>query len=625
MSSKNNGMSEPAERTSGAGTPYADAVDDVAGASPRGTDTTVAVPTVAAEPDISAEPSTAPVGPVTGEPATGEPAAAGAPPTAQAGRSSRGNLVRSGSIMAIGSMFSRTTGYLRAMLLSAAIGGAAVGNAYAVSYTLPGMLYEFLLGAILSSVLVPQLVRAAERDADGGDAYTQRLLTLAVLALGAATLLVTLCAPLITAVISNDSTTSDARQLTTVLSYLMLPMIFFMGLAALLSAVLNSRSQFGAPMWVPILNNLVLIGTAVTLIMLPGPVLLTPENIPISYILVLGLGTMFGVAVQAFALWPFVRRGGFRWKWRFGFRELQLGSLGRLAAWALCYVTVSQIGVFVVLKLLKTAGDRGAAGPFVYNNAFLMFMLAHGIVAVSIMTALLPRMSKAAAADKLGELAANLSLGVRLVSVVLTPVTVAYIVLGGPIAVLLFEWGRYTHTEALRTGTVIAVAGLTVLPYAISQLQLSAYYAQTDTRTPAMINMAVVAIKVGLDLTLFFTLPVKYVAAGMMLGNTIAYASGALISALLLRRKIGRMGLGAILRTWLRLGVAAAVAAAACLGVLYLLDATTSIGSVKVASLTQLAVGGLVLLGTYIAVATALRVKELTEFWSMVRRKLGRA
>lgn len=526
--------------------------------------------------------------------------------------------------MAVGSLFSRATGYLRAMLLSAAIGGAAVGNAYAVSYTLPGMLYEFLLGAILSSVLVPQLVRAAERDADGGDGYTQRLLTLAVLALGAATLLVTLSAPLITAVVSNDSTTPAARQLTTVLSYLMLPMIFFMGLAALLSAVLNSRSQFGAPMWVPILNNLVLIGTAVTLIMLPAPVLLTPENIPVSYILVLGLGTTFGVVVQSLALWPFVRRGGFRWKWRFGFRQLQLGTLSRLAGWALCYVTVSQIGVFVVLKLLKTAGDRGAAGPFIYNNAFLMFMLAHGIVAVSIMTALLPRMSRAAAAGKLGELARSLSLGIRLVLVVLMPVTVAYVVLGAPIAVLLFEWGRYTHTEALQTGGVIAVAGLTVLPYAISQLQLAAYYAQTDTRTPAVINMGVVAIKVAVDLTLFFTLPVKYVAAGMMLGNAISYTAGAVISATLLRRKIGRMGLGAILRTWLRLGVASVAGALACLAVLYALDAFTTIGSDKVGSVVQVTVGGLVLLGTYVAVATALRVRELTEFWSMVRRKLSR-
>lgn len=601
-------MSEQAERTSGPGTPPGAATEPASLAGSPAADITAVLPAITVEPDSETEAPTAP-----------------AAKSKAGGDTGRRSLLRGGSIMAVGSMFSRVTGYLRAMLLSAALGGAAVGNAYAVSYTLPGMLYEFLLGAILSSVLVPQLVRAAERDADGGDAYTQRLLTLAVLALGAATLLVTLSAPLITMAVSNDATTSAARELTTVLSYLMLPMIFFMGLAALLSAVLNSRSQFGAPMWVPILNNVVLIATAVTLIMLPGPVLLTPENISPTYILVLGVGTTLGVVVQAFALWPFVRRGGFRWKWRFGFRKLGLGSLGRLAAWALCYVTVSQIGVFVFVKLLKTAGDRGAAGPFVYNNAFLMFMLAHGIVAVSIMTALLPRMSKAAAAGKLQDLAGNLSLGVRLVSVVLMPVTVAYIVLGTPLAVLLFKWGRYSHTAALQTGMVIAVAGLTVLPYAISQLQLSAYYAQTNTRTPAVINMGVVAIKVGLGLTLFLTLPVKYVAAGMMLSNAVSYAAGALISAALLRRKIGRMGLGAILRTWLRLGVAAVAAAAACLGMLYLLDTMTSIGSAKVASAVQLAAGGLVLLVVYVGVATVLRVKELTEFWSMVRRKFSRA
>src|SRR5690606_13035716 len=117
----------------------------------------------------------------------------------------------------------------------------------------------------------------------------------------------------------------------------------------------------------------------------------------------------------------------------------------------------------------------------------LIFMMAHGIIAVSIITVLVPRMSAAAAQGRGDDLAEHLAVGARLTSAMLVLATAAYVVLGRPLAVSLFEWGNYTHTAAVATGWVIAVAGLGLIPFAISQLQLFAFYSMRDTKTPALI------------------------------------------------------------------------------------------------------------------------------------------
>ena len=229
----------------------------------------------------------------------------------------------------------------------------------------------------------------------------------------------------------------------------------------------------------------------------------------------------------------------------------------------LAYVVVSQVAVVVVFKLAQMAADNGenAAGPAIYNNAFLIFMMAHGIIAVSIITALMPRMAAAAAEQRHEDLVHQLSLGTRLATVVLVPATVAYVILGRPLAVTLFEWGQYGHEEARATGWVIAVAGLGLVPFAISQLQLFAFYSMPDTKTPALINVPVVALRIGVDLLLYVVLPATFVAAGLMAGNAISFVAATALGYLLLRRRVGPLGLSALLATVGRLGLAGVIAA----------------------------------------------------------------
>ncbi|MET7374935.1 murein biosynthesis integral membrane protein MurJ [Micromonospora arida] len=542
-----------------------------------------------------------------------------APPQEQVGEAS---AATNSAVMAIGSLVSRGTGFLRNLVIAAALGGALVGDAYTTAQILPGMVYEFLLGGVLTSVLIPVLVRRRKIDVDGGQAYAQRLLTLAVLALGVAALLAVLFASALTWLYGSGDPTSDYSQLVTGLARLMLPMIFFSGLSALISAVLNTRGHFAAPMWAPILNNLVVIGTAGLYIAIFGAEIVKPGEMTTGRILLIGGGTLLGVAIQAMGLLPALRKVGFRWKLRFDFRQLGLRELGRLGAWMICYVAVSQVGLIVLFNLLNRAGKENAAGPLIYNNVFLLLMTAHGIIAVSIITALMPRMSAAAADGRYADLAADLARGTRTVTAVLAPIAVCYAVLATPIAFTLFRFGAFNEDNAAATSVVLLAAALALVPFAVSQLFTFAFYALPDTRTPALINIPVVALRIGVQIVLFVAFSASFAGAGMMIGNTVSYLAAAIGSAWLLRPRIGRIGLGEIMRTGGRVAVAALGSALVGLLVVKLLpgDDTPS----RLEAIFQLIVGGVVIGGTYLGLAMLLKIGEITEVVGMVRRRLGR-
>ncbi|MGC4769754.1 murein biosynthesis integral membrane protein MurJ [Micromonospora sp. DT44] len=542
-----------------------------------------------------------------------------APPQEQVGEAS---AAANSAVMAIGSLVSRGTGFLRNLVIAAALGGALVGDAYTTAQILPGMVYEFLLGGVLTSVLIPVLVRRRKVDVDGGQAYAQRLLTLAVLALGVAALLAVAFASTLTWLYGSGPSNGDYSQLVTGLARLMLPMIFFSGLSALISAVLNTRGHFAAPMWAPILNNLVVIGTAGLYIAIFGAEIVRPEEMTTGRILLIGGGTLLGVAVQAAGLLPALRKVGFRWKARFDFRALGLRELGRLGAWMICYVAVSQVGLIVLFNLLNRAGKENAAGPLIYNNVFLLLMTAHGIIAVSIITALMPRMSTAAADGRYADVAADLSRGTRTVTAVLAPIAVCYAVLATPIAFTLFRFGAFNEDNATATSVVLLAAALALVPFAVSQLFTFAFYALPDTRTPALINIPVVALRIGVQVVLFVAFSASFAGAGMMIGNAVSYLAAAIGSAWLLRPRVGRIGLGGIMRTGGRVAVAALGSALVGLLVIKLLpgDDTPS----RLEAIVQLVIGGAVIGGTYLGLAMALRIGEITEVVGMVRRRLGR-
>jgi putative peptidoglycan lipid II flippase len=533
-----------------------------------------------------------------------------------------GSAAANSTVMAIGSLVSRGTGFVRNLMIGAALGAGLVGNAYTTAQFLPNQIYEFLLGGVLTSVLIPVLMRRRKADADRGEAYAQRLLTLAVIALGAAALIVVVGAPVITAVYAGGKS-AEYQGLVNALSYLMLPMLFFTGISALIAAVLNTRGHFAAPMWAPILNNLVVIGICALYIAIFGASEVKLAEMGSGRILLIGGGTLLGVAVQAAGLVPALRKVGFRWKWRFDFRNLGLRELARLSGWMLCYVGVNQLGLFVVVNLLTRAAGEDQAGILIYNNVFLLLMMAHGIIAVSIITALMPRMSAAAADGRFADLTADLSRGTRMVTAVLAPIAVCYVVLAGPISVVVFRYGAFTGKSATLTSTVLLVAALGLVPFALSQLFTFAFYALPDTRMPALINIPVVLLRVLVQVGLYLALSASFAAAGMMLGNAISYLAAAIGSAMLLRPKVGQIGLGRIVQTIGKVLVAGVVSALVGWLVLKVLPGDPA-NLTWVAAFVRLLIGAAAIGLSYLALAMVLRISEITEVVGLVRRKLGR-
>ncbi|QKW17602.1 murein biosynthesis integral membrane protein MurJ [Verrucosispora sp. NA02020] len=528
------------------------------------------------------------------------------------------SAARNSTVMAIGSLVSRGTGFLRTLVLTAALGGALVGDAYTTAQILPGMVYEFLLGGILTSVLVPVLMRRRKTDSDGGQEYAQRLLTLAVLTLAIAVIIAIVAAQFLTTLYVSDERGPEYQELVTRLSYLLLPMIFFTGLSALVSAVLNTRGHFAAPMWAPILNNIVVIATAGIYIAMFGAKIIQPAEMTAGRVLLIGGGTLLGVVIQAVGLLPALRGVGFRWRPRFTFRALGLRELGRLGAWMFCYVAVSQIGLIALINMLNRTGP-GNAGALIYNNVFLLVMMAHGIIAVSIVTALMPRMSAAASDGRYIEIAADLSRGARTISAVLAPIAVCYAVLAKPLSVILFHYGAFNERNVSDTSLVLLFAGLALVPFSISQLFTFAFYALPDTRTPALINIPVVVLRVVVQIALFVAFSAHLAAAGMMIGNAVSYLAAAIASAWLLRPRLGRIGLRDIVWTLSR--VAAAAVGATLVGALVVGLLPAGEVPSRFEALVQLVVGGVAIGGTYLGLATMLRIGEVTNVLSLVWRR----
>ncbi|WP_456245923.1 murein biosynthesis integral membrane protein MurJ [Longispora urticae] len=550
--------------------------------------------------------------------------------------------------MAVGALVSRLTGFVRTAIIGAAIGAGLVGDAYATASMLPGIVYEVLVGGTIASIVVSLLVRARTQP-DGGRAYTDRLLTLTTGMFALLAALLTLAAPWISGLLSDEATPEASRHLVTTWTYLTLPAILLYGVFALLTAVLNAHDEFAVPVWAPIANNLALMGTAAAFLLLPGPRELTPESITSAQVAVLGAGTLLSVGCQVVALWPALRRTGWRWRARFDVRRAELASLGRLAGWTLLYLGVSQAGVLVMLKLARVASAQGGPGPAIYNNGYLMLMMGYGIAALPIITALVPRLSRAATdqqpstdqrrpeearhpaedqrrpaedrhpAEGQSLAAAELSLGGRLIAVVASPVALAFVVLGVPIAVTVFEWGRYTHDQAVSTGIVIAVAGAGLLPYAISQLQTFAFFALADLRTPALLNIPVTLVRVASALLVVHVVPVRWIAAGLMASNALSYLVAAICGAVLLRRRLGPPPTAHARTTVLRLLIPIAVAAGLSAAVVATLPGDTlSAGA-------ALLLSGTVLVAVYVGGCFLMRVEDVRRLVVHVRARIIRA
>jgi putative peptidoglycan lipid II flippase len=366
--------------------------------------------------------------------------------------------------------------------------------------------------------------------------------------------LAVLAAPLLTRLYLDDSTGKANLALATAFGYLLLPEILFYGIGALFAAILNTRGVFGPPAWAPVLNNLVVILTLGLYTVLPGEISLNPVRMGDAKLLVLGVGTTLGIVVQAAVLVPALRRTGFAFRWRFGW-DARLSAFGGLALWVVGYVLVSQVG-YVVTTRVASGADAGSVAA--YSYAWLLLQVPYGVLGVSLLTAIMPRMSRAAADGDTSGVIADLSVGARLSAVALLPISALLTVLGGAAGVALFSLGNSSLGEAARLGDTLAVSAFGLLPFAIVMLQLRVFYAMQDARTPMLINVVIVAVKVPLLLACPLVLPAERVVLGLAFVNSMSFVVGAVVGELWIRARLGRLETARVLATVAKVAAAPA-------------------------------------------------------------------
>lgn len=541
-------------------------------------------------------------------------------------RTTEGGLLRSSANVALGTMASRFTGFVRTAVLAFAVGTHALGDAYNTANAVPPIVYDLLLGGIVTSAIVPLLVRAHRRDADRGYAYEQRLLTLVTMCLLGITVAAVLAAEPLISLYADDFTPAQ-HDLTVALARFLLPQVFFYGVGAMAAAILNARGHFAAPAWTPVVNNVVVIGVGLTFLAITEPGI-GPKTVSSTEATILAIGTTLGIVAQTVALYPALRAAGFAWRPRFDFRAARVGEIARMATWILAYVVTNQVGFAVAINLANAAGVRAraegvgyGAGFTAYQYAYTLFQLPYAIVAVAVITALLPRMSGHATERRGDLLRDDFSSGLRLSSVLVVPVAAAFLALGPAITVVVFGHLRTSVEDAAYIGQVLRAFAVGMVPFVAFQLQLRIFYSLADTRTPALINAAATLVNVVVDIVAFLVLPARHVVLGLACGFAVSYLVGTVLSGLVLRDRLGGLDGRRVARTVLLLHAAAAPAMILAIAMLLAFVGTFGMNSFTALLAVVLGAGGGGLL--YVLVARRLGIREIHALVGAVRGRLS--
>lgn len=526
-------------------------------------------------------------------------------------------LMRSTSVMAAGTLASRVLGFVRVSLMAGLLGisGALAADTFATANTVPNQIYNLIASGLLNAVLVPQIVRAAKHE-DGGAAFLDRLLTLCLLALGVVTVIATLLSPLVPVILAPAGTGWDpaTRALCVAFAYWCVPQVFFYGLYTVLGQVLNARGHFGAYMWAPVLNNVVAILGLVGMYAWIGGFdrpgnLHPPSQWTSGQVAGLAGTATLGVVLQGMCLLIPLWRMGFRYRPRLGLRGVGLGNAGQVMGWTFAAAVVGQLGLLVTIKVVNGAGLAGGPGQNSYGSAFLLFMLPHSLVTVSLVTALFTRMSQAAQDGDLSRVRRDLSVGLRLTGVATVLALAGMIAVGPALTATLFARNDPAETRAIAYAATAMMLGL--VAFSAQYLFQRVYYALTDARTPFLIQLPVV---VTIALTSYLSgllLDPDAVVIGVGLGMALGYTVGGTLSALTLRRRLGGLDGARVIRTYLRLGGAAVPAVLAGWAVGWVLH--TFVGTSKPVQALVLLVGGSTVLMVYLLGCRLLRVSELAE------------
>ena len=535
------------------------------------------------------------------------------------------SVLKSSAIMAVGTIFSRITGLGRNLLLVAALGTAIIGDTFQVANTIPTVVYILVAGGALNAVFVPQIVREMKKP-DGGNAFVSQLATATFTILAIATAIGVLAAPLVVRLYAakfGGSGLETEFELTVLFTRYCLPQILFLGLFTLFGQIANARGSFGPMMWAPILNNLVVIGVLI------GFIAIAPNAqdgvISTSAKTLLGLGTTFGAFVQAAILIPVIVKSGVRL--RPNFHWSSLGKSAHLAKWTMIFVLINQAGFVVIVNLATAASVRAkesgidvGVGFTPYQNAHFIFLLPHSIIAVSLVTALLPRISRLAADTKISNVRDEIQQTLLNLYSLIIPAAFAMLFLGQPIAHLIFAGSN--SADASQIGMILSGFALGLIPFCSSYVMLRGFYAFEDTKTPAAITLLMNIVTILCATISYFVLPIRFITVGIAVSFGIGYLSSSLLARFLLSKRIGLLSLRKELLSILLISF---IAFAPGLLISSQLESLLNSGAPNaLTSLLTLVVAGAIALPIFLGIGYALKVSSILAVAASLKKKLAK-
>ena len=520
--------------------------------------------------------------------------------------------------MAVGTIVSRITGLIRGLLLVAVLGTTLLGDTFNVANTMPNILYNLIIGGALTAVFVPQIVRATS-DTDGGSAFISRLVTATFVFLTGLVLVAVLLAPVLVGIFATSYIGRPEFGVTTLFMRFCLPQILFMGLFALLSQVANAKGRFGPMMWAPVLNNLIAIGVFGWF--LQYSVQPTVATIPKSEIIWISLGCTVGYLAQALVLIPAISKTNIKIRPRFDWRDSELRKSLHLATWTLLFAAISQISYLVTVNLSTGAavksiknGIETGVGFTPFSNALLIYMLPHSIITISVVTALLPALSKLAHEKKPTLIHDQLVRAIRLVGIVTVPSSIAFLFFGPLMTETLFFGISLADSNYL--GYTLSALALGLAPMSINLIALRGLNAFENVKLQVLSNAIMNVIGIIVSIVVAFTLPAQWVTVGLAGSLALSYFFGAWGTIHLLRRYEITISISEVIGFYLKLAALALIVAVP----IWLLRNLIPGGNI-----VRLAVVLVVCGVGYLALCKIARVSEITSAVQLLarRRKIG--
>ncbi|OIH95664.1 hypothetical protein BIU90_02310 [Curtobacterium sp. MCBA15_001] len=530
-------------------------------------------------------------------------------------------------MLAAGTLVSRILGFAKTFVLAYAIGQnkSVSANAFAVANQLPNNIYALIAGGLLSAVLIPQIVRSMQQHRDGGTAYINKIVTLGGSAFLVITIAATALAPLLVGLYTSNpggdaNLNGAATDLAVAFAFWCLPQILFYAMYSLLGEVLNAKQVFGPFTWAPLLNNVIAIAGLIVFIALFGTDNTSVGEWTPVKIMVLAGSASVGVFAQAAFLPFFWRRAGLTFRPDFRWRGVGLKATGTAAGWLFAMILVTQLAGIVQSRVAWLGQD--GPGNAVLANAWLLFMLPHSIITVSIATAYFTRMSHDAERGDLAAVRRNLSTSLRIVGLFTVFASVALMVVAVP-------FGRVyegTFENSLAVGAVLLAYMPGLVLFSMLFIIQRVFWAMHDHRTPFLMQCVQSALFI-IGALAVSTFPSSIIGIGVAACTTLAGSAQTIVALVLVRRRLGGVDGSVVTRSHVQFVIAALIAGVAGVLVVNFFGGFSADGfamSDRTGALITIVLTGAVMVLVYFGALVVAKNGEVRGAVDMLKARLGR-